>query len=193
MTSGRWTEEDVIRHQSRLRSRRPLPESPSPPPIAPGAIVRVPARSKYQAVPCIVTTNGTLFPKPDIEQAEAAAGTPLAGTGSLVMRASRVGIFGRWFGSLKEGRRYVDLMQLEKAAQISELELQVPFELSVTRPDGEIVRLGEYRADFTYRDMQAARVVVEKIVEDTKGMRTPLYRWKKAHFEAQYGLTILEG
>lgn len=192
MTSGRWTEEDVIRHQSRLRSRRA--PSDQPPPIVPGSVVEVPARSKYQAVPCIVTTNGTLFTKPDIEQAEAAAHDPLAGTGSLITRAARVGIVGRWFGSLKEGRRYVDLMRLEKAGLIADLELQVRFELSITRPDGEIMRLGEYRADFRYRDMQTvARVVVEKIVEDTKGMRTPLYRWKKAHFEAQYGLTILEG
>jgi hypothetical protein len=30
------------------------------------------------------------------------------------------------------------------------------------------------------------------VVEDVKGMRTPMYRWKKKHVEAQYGITITE-
>jgi len=189
--AGRWTEEDVARHEEKLRARRQ--SSDIQPSSAPQDVPDA-QKTKYRAIPCIVTSDGTLFTKPDIEQAEAISEHPLKGIGSLADRAARVGVVGRWFGSLKEARRCVALMQLERAGMIAELELQVRFELSIMRLDGEVIRLGEYRADFRYRDMQnTPHIVVEKVIEDTKGMRTPLYRWKKAHFEAQYGLTILEG
>lgn len=37
-----------------------------------------------------------------------------------------------------------------------------------------------------YRDTQPY------VVEDVKGFKTPLYKWKKKHVEAQYGITIRE-
>lgn len=188
MPQARWTQDDVDRHAAKFRaSGAPgaAPSSSTPPPVEPRA-------SKFAAVPCIVTIDGTVFSKPDIVQAEAASGHALTGTGSLLMRAARVGLHGRWFGSLKEGRRYSELLQLQRAGQIAELELQVRFELSVTQPNGGVVRIGEYRADFRYRTTAARVVVVEQIIEDTKGVRTPLYKWKKAHFEAQYGFAISE-
>ncbi len=43
-------------------------------------------------------------------------------------------------------------------------------------------------ADFSYTDTRTGLVVVE----DVKGFKTPLYRWKKRHVEAQYGFRILE-
>ena len=30
------------------------------------------------------------------------------------------------------------------------------------------------------------------MTEDVKGFKTPLYRWKKKHVAAQYGIDILE-
>jgi hypothetical protein len=30
------------------------------------------------------------------------------------------------------------------------------------------------------------------VVEDVKGMRTPMYSWKKKHVEAEHGVTIVE-
>lgn len=193
--SGRWTEQDLIDLAVRRRKSGSVLAVDETAPLsiaAPSPAPTTKRKSKFSAVPCIVSINGTVFSKPDIEQAEAASGAPLIGTGSLLMRAARVNIHGRWFQSLKEGRRYSELLLLERAGQIAELELQVRYELSITQPGGAVVRLGEYRADFRYRESNARPLVVEKIIEDSKGVRTALYKWKKAHFEAQYGVAITE-
>ena len=47
--------------------------------------------------------------------------------------------------------------------------------------------IGKYIADFEFYLPNGTRVV-----EDAKGVRTALYRWKKRHVEAQYGITIVE-
>jgi hypothetical protein len=51
------------------------------------------------------------------------------------------------------------------------------------------VRIGAYEADFAYmRDGQLT-------VEDCKSPATacnPLYVWKKAHFQAEYGIKVIE-
>ena len=87
------------------------------------------------------------------------------------------------FASKAEGHRYCTLKILERAGAISELTLQPQFVLQVGNTP-----LGSYRADFQYRDRANDQVVVE----DVKGVRTPLYKWKKKHFEAQYGMEIHE-
>jgi hypothetical protein len=95
------------------------------------------------------------------------------------------------FASQKEARRYVELKMLETAGEIKELDLQPRFLLHTwTNRVGEIVKaLGEYRGDFRYRDKRTAWNFV---VEDVKGFKTPLYKWKKKHVEAQYGIEIRE-
>ena len=92
------------------------------------------------------------------------------------------------FDSRKEARRYQDLRLLQRGAQIVDLELQPRFVLRVIGPEGEEVIIGSYYADFRYRDVEKQCVVVE----DVKGVRTPVYRLKKKHVEAQYGITIQE-
>lgn len=67
----------------------------------------------------------------------------------------------------------------ERAGLISDLKLQVPFPLHVCG-----VKLGKYVCDFVYREGGA------EIVEDLKGFRTPLFKWKLKHFEAEYGKTV---
>lgn len=92
------------------------------------------------------------------------------------------------FDSAKEARRYSELKLLEKAGEIHGLRLQPRYELLV-----KDVMLGEYRADFVYcRFIDRKRENGETIVEDVKGFKTPLYRWKKRHVEAQYGIEIRE-
>lgn len=105
------------------------------------------------------------------------------------------------FASKKEANRYRELRLLEKAGEIWDLELQPKFPLSVPSTPGYLrgafrkcidangtVRLGEYRGDFKYRDKRT----IPYVVEDVKGFKTPLYRWKKKHVEAQYGIEIRE-
>lgn len=102
------------------------------------------------------------------------------------------------FHSAKEARRYGELKLLEKAGQIARLQMQQRFELCVPHTDlrandsgdGRWHTIGHYVADFTYDELAAS--VTRFTVEDVKGFRTPMYRWKKKHFESQYGITIRE-
>lgn len=96
------------------------------------------------------------------------------------------------FASKAEARRYSELKLLEKAGEIRELELQPRFPLLVpARGNGgayERAHVGDYVADFRYREGPKGLLKIE----DVKGFRTELYRWKKKHVEAQYGVTITE-
>jgi hypothetical protein len=101
------------------------------------------------------------------------------------------------FHSAKEARRYQELKLLEKAGKIWDLQLQPRFPLLVESTTGYLAgafrtpaarRIGEYRGDFKYSD----RRTTPYVVEDVKGFKTPLYRWKKKHVEAQYGIVIKE-
>jgi hypothetical protein len=96
------------------------------------------------------------------------------------------------FASMKEAKRYQELKLLEKAGEIRELELQPAYPLLAPgRGNGgayERVHLGNYLADFRYREGKQGILRVE----DVKGFKTPLYRWKKKHVEAQYGIEIRE-
>lgn len=151
------------------------------------ATLRHEGRQKFHAEPCIVTTDGTLFTTTEIHTAELATGNPLTGTGTLHDRAARSGISGTWFASTKEGRRYLELRALERHGDITDLRCQVAFDLYViSRVDGLQHTIGKWIADFVYRRAG------EMVTEDTKGVKTPLYKRSRRHFEALYGLRILE-
>ena len=94
------------------------------------------------------------------------------------------------FASKAEARRYCELKLLEKAGEIRELEIQPRYELLAWPARGDRTRamVGHYVADFRYRSGPQGLLVVE----DVKGVRTALYRWKKKHVEAQYGIQITE-
>lgn len=100
------------------------------------------------------------------------------------------------FHSAKEARRYGELRLLLKAGEIRSLELQPRFALSAWTAGrteaGEV--LGAYVGDFQYQEplMSGDRDLWRLVVEDVKGFKTPLYRWKKKHVEAQYGIVIRE-
>jgi hypothetical protein len=88
------------------------------------------------------------------------------------------------FASQAEARRYGELKLLEKAGEICALQCQVRYPLFVGPHNAWI---GSYVADFSYTIAGEPLVI-----EDVKGFKTPLYRWKKKHVEAQYGVTIRE-
>jgi hypothetical protein len=104
--------------------------------------------------------------------------------------AQRTEVDGISFASKAEARRYSELKLLAKAGKIECLELQPVYELLAPPPAGflEWPVVGKYVADFRYFDMTTGA----HIVEDVKGFKTELYRWKKRHVEAQYGITITE-
>lgn len=88
------------------------------------------------------------------------------------------------FASKLEAKRYAELRLLERAFQIMCLELQPKFTISLND-----IPICTYVADFKYfADGDLNNV----IVEDVKGMKTPVYRLKKKLVEAQYGIQIME-
>lgn len=94
----------------------------------------------------------------------------------------RTVINGKKFASKKEGERYKALALLQSAGHISLLQTQVPFILEING-----VKVCKYIADFVYYDKQGRR-----IVEDTKGFRTPEYKLKAKLMRAIHGIEILE-
>ncbi len=92
------------------------------------------------------------------------------------------------FDSQLEGRRYRELALLERAGEIKNLRLQVPFLLQESfKKNGKTYRKIEYIADFVYEEKG------QTIVEDTKGMKTDVFKLKQKLFEYKYpNLTIKE-
>lgn len=82
---------------------------------------------------------------------------------------------GMTFDSMKEYRRYCELLLLERAGAITGLERQVKYELiPAQRIGGKVAeRACSYVADFVYLENG------ERVVEDTKGFRTPDYIIKR--------------
>lgn len=87
------------------------------------------------------------------------------------------------FDSKKEAKRYIQLKQMEKAGLIKKLQLQVPFVLVDKSCYGREIK---YVADFVYIENGA------EIVEDVKGVKTPVYRLKKRLMAERYGIKIKE-
>jgi hypothetical protein len=99
-------------------------------------------------------------------------------------RAQPTIVQGIRFASKKEGKRYEELRHLEAVGAIRDLLLQPPFDLHVR--GGEAV--ARYIADFAYVDVKTGA----RIVEDVKGVRTPMYRLKARWVKAEYGIDIVE-
>lgn len=80
------------------------------------------------------------------------------------------------FDSEKEYARWCELQLLEKAGVIRDLQRQVKFELQPAfTHKGKRIQAIKYIADFTYTDNETG----EKIIEDTKGVRTREYILKQ--------------
>lgn len=100
--------------------------------------------------------------------------------------AVRTTIDGITFASKAEARRYQELRLLEKAGQIHWLELQPRYPLIVSG-----YKVGEYRGDFKYATLGRDGCLTE-IVEDVKGVKTPVYRLKAKLMKALHGIEIRE-
>lgn len=116
------------------------------------------------------------------------------------------------FASKKEANRYRELKLLEKAGEICCLRLQVPFELIPAQYEetGEVYTKGAnkgkpkrgkciekavtYIADFVYTTcephpdggVRINKKISKEVVEDVKGMRTPVYIIKRKLFRWRY-------
>lgn len=94
------------------------------------------------------------------------------------------------YASRKEHRRANELKLLQRAGIIKYLREQVTYELIPTQRDvnGKVIeRACSYVADFVYTDKEG-----NLIVEDTKGMRTEVYRIKRKLMLHVHGIRISE-
>ena len=101
---------------------------------------------------------------------------------------TKVFVDGHTFDSKKEAKRYYELRLLEKAGEISDLQLQVKFVLIPSqRIDGKLVeRECAYKADFVYQENG------KTIIEDTKGFKTKDYVIKRKLMLFIHGIRIKE-
>lgn len=96
------------------------------------------------------------------------------------------------FDSKKEADRYCELRMLERAGQISDLKLQVPFILipaqyrEVNGKNKCVERACTYIADFVYTENG------ERVVEDVKGFKTETYKIKRKLMLYKFGIRINE-
>lgn len=110
---------------------------------------------------------------------------------SSKFKNKKVKLNGITFDSVKEAHRYSELALMQKAGEISNLQMQVEFELIPTQREyipyttktGKerlksrvIERAVKYKADFVYTDKNG-----QKVVEDVKSdaTRTPEYIIKR--------------
>lgn len=105
------------------------------------------------------------------------------------------------FDSRRERNRYIILSALQRAGEISDLRMQVSFELipavyetvekqlktKVKMVERCVQRATHYIADFVYKDKDG-----NMVVEDSKGMKTKEYILKKKMMRAFLGIEIKE-
>lgn len=100
------------------------------------------------------------------------------------------------FDSIKESKRYGELLLRERAGEIECLEAHKTFALFVNG-----LKVGVYECDFAYRDkrrLAKAKVlhggIRDMTVEDVKSeaTRTPIFLLKKALMKAIYGIDVVE-
>lgn len=85
------------------------------------------------------------------------------------------------FDSIAESKRYKELVLLQRAGKIRELQLQPKFLLQESfRKNGKTYRKIEYIADFMYEENNKI------IVEDVKGKETEVFKLKRKLFEKKY-------
>ena len=108
---------------------------------------------------------------------------------------------GQTFDSKKEMRHYTELLLLEKAGKIKDLQRQVKFQLIPAQREPDIIgpkggvkpgklieREVAYIADFVYVDSRTG----ERVVVDTKGVRTKEYVIKRKMMLYFHGIRIKE-
>ena len=106
----------------------------------------------------------------------------------------KIEINGVKFDSVKESKRYQALLLLQRAGEISDLELQPKFELVKGvkfSGDARAKPAVRYFADFAYTETATGK----RIVEDVKSPVTkekPYYKMKRHMMLAFHGIEILE-
>ena len=100
---------------------------------------------------------------------------------------TKMAIDGITFDSKAEASRYAELKILERAGQITGLELQPKFTvLDKYTIGGRKERAVIYIPDFKYTDTKTG----VEVVEDVKGFETKDFKIKRKLFESRYGIEL---
>jgi hypothetical protein len=93
------------------------------------------------------------------------------------------------FDSKAEHKRWQYLAMLERAGEIRELRMQVPFQLipAQVSPDGRKIRPTTYLSDFCYLDGGG-----NLVVEDVKGAATDVWKLKQKLMLQVHGIWVRE-
>lgn len=89
------------------------------------------------------------------------------------------------YDSIKEANRHCELIWLERAGEVSQLQRQVKYELIPSQYENILLANGKYKkvcvekscgyvADFVYTDKNG-----NVVVEDVKGIKTEVYKIKR--------------
>lgn len=105
-------------------------------------------------------------------------------------RSKKTIVDGITFDSKLEARRYQELKLMERAGEISGLQLQVKYVLIPSQKlNNKVVeRAVTYVADFVYTLKSSG----ESVVEDTKGMKTKEYIIKRKLMLYVHGIRVKE-
>ena len=103
-------------------------------------------------------------------------------------RNHKITVNGIVYDSKKEARRHAELLLMERAGAIKNLERQVKYVLIPSQKiDGKVVeRELAYKADFRYTQNG------KTVVEDVKGFKTPEYKIKRKLMLYIHGVRIKE-
>ena len=102
--------------------------------------------------------------------------------------AIKTEVAGIMFDSKAEARRYGQLIMLERAGHISQLERQITFVLAdAVILNGRKKPALRYVADFKYYDFKK----LDFVVEDVKGVITPLFRVKQHLMKSRHGIDVV--
>ncbi len=111
------------------------------------------------------------------------------------IRAKKTTIDNITFDSKREGMRYIELKQLQKAGIVRDLRCHTKHQLELAGrplliksegyPNG---RRASYTDDFSYEVREDGGWV--KVIEDVKGYDVPLARFRRSVFELLSGLSV---
>ena len=95
------------------------------------------------------------------------------------------------YRSKRERDRHQDLLLLQRAGKIADLQREVPYVLAPgvkINGEGRARPAIRYVADFVYTDTASGAVVVA----DAKGVQTDMYRAKKHLMATVHGIHVIE-
>ena len=99
--------------------------------------------------------------------------------------ATRTEVDGIWFDSKAEGKKYSELVILQRVGKIANLKVHPVFPIIVNE-----IKICDFIPDFSFMDLEKGEPVILDV--KSRPTLTPMYRLKKKLFIALYRRTVTE-